>query len=138
MIRAVQELDIVHERVVIFLADELVELGGAELRLDFAHLLRSVRMAIALEGDHTTAGAVEHAAEVPAAADRPVHGVRADAQHGLDLFHELEGVADLAVELVHEREDGDAAQGAHLEELLRLRLDALGAVDHHDKPRPPP
>ena len=79
------------------------------------------------------ARAVEHAAEIAAVADGPVHGVRADAEHVLDLLHEVERVARLAVHLVHEREDRDAAHGADAEELLGLGLDALGAVDDHDR-----
>jgi hypothetical protein len=90
-------------------------------------------VAVALEGDHVARLAVEHAAEVAAAADGPVHGVGADAQDVFDLFHEVEGVAGFVVELVDEREDGDVAQGAHLEQLDGLGLDALGAVDDHDR-----
>ena len=44
MIRTVEQLDIVHERMVVFLADKLVELGRAEFRLDLAHLLRGIRV----------------------------------------------------------------------------------------------
>ena len=36
------------------------------------------------------------------------------------------------VELVDEGEDRDVAQGAHAEQLLGLRLDALCSVNHHD------
>ena len=41
------------------------------------------------------------------------------------------GLAAVAVHLVDEGEDRDAAQAADLEELARLRLDALGGVDQH-------
>ena len=66
------------------------------------------------------------------AADRPVDGIRADAELVFELLHELKRVAGLTVELVDEREDRDVAHGADLEELARLRLDALGRVDDHD------
>ena len=128
----VEQLDIVHEVAVVLLADELVELGSSQLGFYFGDLLRRVGVPIALEGDHVTRLAVEHAAEVAAAADGPVHGVRVDSQDGLDLFHEVERIARLAVELVHEGEDGDVPERADLEQLLRLRLDALGAIDDHD------
>ena len=50
----------------------------------------------------------------------------------LQFLHEIIGASSLAVELVYERKDGDIAHGAYLEELSRLRLNALGSVDHHD------
>jgi hypothetical protein len=37
------------------------------------------------------------------------------------------------VALVHEGEDRDAAAAADLEQLARLRLDALGGVDDHER-----
>ena len=76
--------------------------------------------------------AVVHALEVHAAADRPVHRVRADAELLFELFKQIVGAARLAVHLVDEREDGDMPHGADLEELARLRLDALCAVNDHD------
>ena len=44
----------------------------------------------------------------------------------------IDQVARVAIEFVHEGEDGDVAQRAHLEELPGLGLDALRAVDDHD------
>ena len=133
VVRAVEELDVVHEGAVVLLANELVERGVAELRLHLGHALGGVGATVALKGEHVAARAVKDAAEGAAVADRPVHGVGPDAEHALDLLHEVEGVARLVVELVDEGEDGDAAQRAHLEELDRLRLHALGTVDHHDR-----
>ncbi len=130
---AVQQLDIVHKVLMVVLADQLVEGGIAQRRLDLLDLLGAVGAAVALKGQNVAAGAIEDAAEIATVADGPVHGVRADAQDVLDLFHKVEGVAGLAVHLVDEREDGNAAQGADAEELLGLCLDALGAVDHHDR-----
>ncbi len=75
---------------------------------------------------------VEHATEIAAAADRPVHGIRINAQNVLDLFHELKRIASLVVELVHKGEDGNVAQRTDLKELFGLGLDALGAVDDHN------
>ena len=129
---AVEQLDVVHQVAVVFLADQLVKRGVAQFGLDLGNLFRRVAAAFAVEGDDVARLAVEHAAERAAVADGPVHGVRADAEHRLDLFHKLERIAAFAVHLVHEREDGDMAQCAHLEQLLRLGLDALCAVDDHD------
>ena len=96
-------------------ADELVKGGVSQLGLDFRNFLGGVGVPVALEGDDAAGLTVEHSAEVLSAADRPVHGVGADAEHRFDLFHKLERVAAFAVHLVHEREDGDVAQRAHLE-----------------------
>ena len=51
----------------------------------------------------------------------------------LDLVHEVERVAAVAVHLVDEGDDRDVAQPADLEELAGLGLDALGGVDDHDR-----
>ena len=67
-----------------------------------------------------------------AAADRPGDRRRVERQLLLDLVEDLEGVARLAVHLVDEGDDRNVAQAADLEQFQRARLDALGAVDHHD------
>lgn len=102
------------------LADESIKLGRTELGLDFGNLLRGVRVAVALKCDHTAGLTIEHAAEVLAATDGPVHGIRANAEHRLDFLHEVKRVARLAVKLVHERENRDMAQRADLEKLFGL------------------
>ena len=130
---AIEQLDVVHQVLVILLANELVHGRIAQLGLDLGNLFGGVGVAVALKGDDATSLTIEHAAEVATAADRPVHGVRVDAQDVLDLFHELKRIASLVVELVHKSEDGDMAQRADLKELLGLGLDALGAVDDHDR-----
>ena len=130
---AVEQLNVVDEVRVVRFSDKVGKRGVAKLGLDFRNFLGCVGVPVALEGDDAAGLAVEHAAEVLPAADRPVHRVGADAEHCLDLLHEVERVARLAVELVHECEDGDMTQRAHLEELLRLCLDALCAVDDHDR-----
>jgi len=56
-----------------------------------------------------------------------------DAEHVLDLAHQVERVAAKAVHLVHEGEDRDAAHAADFEEFSRLRLDALRRVDQHHR-----
>ena len=132
-IGTVEQLDVVHQVVVVVLADELGQRGVAERGLDLIDLLGAIGAAVTLERKDLAAGAVEYAAEVAAVADGPVHGIGADAEHVLDLFHEVKRVARLAVHLVHEREDRDTAHSADAEELLGLGLDALGAVDHHDR-----
>ena len=51
----------------------------------------------------------------------------------LDLVEQLQRLAALAIHLVDERDDGDVAQAADLEQLARARLDAARRVDHHDR-----
>ena len=129
---AIEQLDVVHQVLVVLLADELVHGRIAQLGLDLGDLLGGIGVAVALKGDNATGLTVEHAAEVAAAANRPVHGIRIDTQDVLDLFHELKRIASLVVELIHKGEDGNVAQRTDLKELFGLGLDALSAVDDHD------
>ena len=128
----IEQLDIVHQVLMVLLADELIHGRIAKLGLDLGDLLGSVGVAVALKGDDATGLTVEHAAEVAAAADRPIHRIRIDAQDVLDLFHELKRIASLVVELVHKGEDRNVTQRTNLKELFGLGLDALSAVDDHD------
>ena len=77
--------------------------------------------------------AVDEAAEVARDADRPVQRGRAQADPLLDLVQQFEGLAAGTVPLVDEGDDGDAAVAAHVEQLQRLRLQALGRVQQHDR-----
>ena len=90
-------------------------------------------MAVALERNDAARIAVEDALEVAARANGPGHGIGANPQDVLDLLHEVEGVARVVVELVHKGEDGNVAQRTDLEELDGLGLDALRAVNDHDR-----
>ena len=129
---AVQQLDLVHQLLVQIGGQQLVQCGVAQLGLGLADLLHAVGAAIAGKSQHLACVAVEHALELLAAADGPVHGVGLDAQNFLDVLHQLKGVAGFAVHLVDEGKNGDMAQGAHLEQLDGLRLNALCGVDDHD------
>ena len=132
VVGAIQQLNVVNQRAVVLLANELVELGVAQLRLDLAHALGGVGVAVALKGNYMARVAVEDATEVATTPNGPGHGVGPNAQDVLDFLHQVEGVARIVVELVHEGEDGDVTQRADLEQLDGLCLDALGTVDHHD------
>ena len=129
----IEQLDIVHQVLMVLLANELVHGRIAQLGLDLGDLLGGVGVTVALKGNDATSLAIKHAAEVATAADRPVHGIGVDAQNVLDLFHELKRIASLVVELVHKGEDGNVAQRTDLKELFGLGLDALGAIDNHDR-----
>ena len=129
---AVQQLDVLAELLVQRGGEQLVQPGVAQLRLDLVQNFHAVGPAVALEGQDVPAVTVEHALELLAAADGPVHGVGLDAQDLLDVFHQLKGVAGFAVHLVDEGEDGDVTQGADLEQLDGLGLNALCRIDDHD------
>ena len=129
---AVQKLDLVHQLPVQVGGQTLVQAGVAQLQGDLVHLAYAVGAAVSFKGQDPAAHPVEHALEVLAAADGPVHGIGLDAQDLLDVLHQLKGVPGLPVHLVDESEDRDMPQGAHLEQLDGLGLHALGGVDHHD------
>jgi hypothetical protein len=71
------------------------------------------------------------AAEAIAAADRPVHRHRVNAEHALDFVEQVKRIAAGQIQLVDEGQHRQPAQLADFEQLARLRLDALRRVDHH-------
>ncbi len=75
---------------------------------------------------------VENTLETRAIAERPIHGKRVDAEDGFQFVEEVEGRPCGAVELVHERENGDSTSAANLEKFPCLSLDALARIDDHD------
>ena len=123
-----EQLHLVSERVTAGLTDQVDERGVVQLDGGDAGLFR---VALVGEVENAALAAVVHAEKFLAAADRPVDGIGVDAQLALDLLAQLERVACFAVHLIDKGKDGDIAQGADLEELARLRLDALRAVDDH-------
>ena len=128
--RAVQHLELLLD----LLEGRVIELGARDGILERGDLDRRPVGAArhALKKVHLLAAPVEHPPERRAVPERPDHGRGLDPEHGLELVQEGDRVAGRPVALVHEREDRDPAAAAHLEELARLRLDALGGVDHHE------
>src|SRR6267378_1945906 len=53
-------------------------------------------------------------------------------ESALALIEQFKGITRGQIELVDEGEDREAARPADLEQLQRLRLDALRRVEHHD------
>ena len=161
MCRSAAHLRVVdHLRVELGVADGLLELRVVE-REGFQLLCLFAARAAAKQVDAVVT-TVEHAFEAVAAANRPEQGAADDAELGLNLVDDLEGRERRSVELVDEREEWQPAQPrnleplgtervrsgstsmllrvrfpppgcfTHLEQLPRLRLKALGAVDQHD------
>ena len=116
-----------------------VELGQVELRQGRAHQVQLVAQCrhagvglVQRLGEVHVAGAeVVGAGERGSAADGPGDGGGVQRQGLRHLVQRLERVTGFAVHLVDERQDGDVAQAANLEQLSRPRLDALGGVNHH-------
>ena len=127
--RAFEQLELIEELAVRALVDQRSDRRIARRRRFHRRALRTVLRA--LERVHLARFAVVHAAERLAVAQRPVHRVRADPEHVLQLVEQFERVARRAVHLVDEREQRDAARAADREQLARLRLDAFGGVDQH-------
>ena len=75
--------------------------------------------------------AVQDAPEVAGLADRPGQRRRTQLDLLLDLVHQAERRQTRPVPLVDDRDDGDAPQRAHPEELEGLRLEALAGIDEH-------
>ena len=73
------------------------------------------------------------AGEIAPHADRPRDGRRADLEHAFDFVEQLDGRSAFAVELVDESHDGRVAHAADLHQLDGALLDALRAVDDHER-----
>jgi len=99
--------------------------AGEDGLLAFKFLARARRLAQAVPGE------IVYPLELAAHADRPAHRAHVQRQRVGHFVEQREAVTPFAIDLVDEGDDGDVAQPAHLEQLARLRLDALGGVDHH-------
>ena len=86
-----------------------------------------------LEGDVLAGGPLDQPAEIAGHPDRPVHRGRVQADPLLDLVEQLQRLAAGPVPLVHERDHRHAPAAADVEQLQRLRLQALGRVQQHDR-----
>src|SRR5690606_12346328 len=78
-------------------------------------------------------GQVVDALELAVATDRPSYRRGLDAQHFLDLVQQLDGITDVAVELVDEADDRRVAQAADVHQGDGTGLDTLTAVYHHQR-----
>ena len=110
------------------------ELLGAHIVRDLAarEARRFLALAHAVIGNEAVALGIENAFQQAAHAGGPDHRRGIERELRRDLVHQIEGADAFAVDLVDEGDDRHVAQAADLEELQRLRLDALRRVDHHD------
>ncbi len=110
-----------------------IEIGVAASQIGNLDFLRCAGLgATALQQADATGFDVIGAHEIAATAHRPVDRRRVERQRLLDLVEQIKNVAAFAVHLVDEGDDRNITQAAHLDQLQRTRLDALGGVDHHD------
>src|ERR1700753_1176369 len=72
-------------------------------------------------------------ADFPRHPDRPVQRGRPQPDPLLDLVQQFQRLPAGPVPLVHERDDRDVPVAAHVKQLQRLRLQALGRVQQHDR-----
>ena len=84
-----------------------------------------------LEQVHLLVQPVVNALEIIPVADRPVHGERLQVEDTFDLVQQFNCPFARSVAFVDEGENWHTALAAHLEQFLRLCLDALGRVEHH-------
>ena len=73
------------------------------------------------------------AEQIAAHADGPGDRRALDLEHAFDLIEQLDRRPAVPIQLVDEGHDGRVAQPAHLHELDGALLDALGAVDDHQR-----
>jgi hypothetical protein len=78
-------------------------------------------------------GTLDQPVKVAGDADRPVHRRRPEPDPLLDLVEQLKRLPPGPVPLVHERHHGHVPRAAHVEQLQRLRLQALRRVEQHDR-----
>ena len=118
--------------------DRLLQLPGVQHPRDGVGLQRYRRavlgvLGVAHIGQEAIAPQLDHPLEPVPRSRRPKERRGVEGQLGADLVQQGEGVQRFPVHLVDEGDDGDVAQAADLEQLQRLRLDALGGVEHHHR-----
>ena len=129
--RRLQQRQLVAQLAIALLADGFAQRLVVQRPLGHR---RAPRAALgAVEVQDLLGPAIVDAVEAVARADRPVHGAAGDAEHALDLVEQIQRLLALAVHLVDEGDDRDAAHAADLEQLDGLRLDPLDAVDQHHR-----
>jgi hypothetical protein len=115
----------------VFGAEALGGLGVVQAGQDF--VVAAGFFLAGAEDAHAVLAPVVDTVKELAHADRPGEGNDRHAELALDLVHHTHRVLHLAVHLVDEGQDGCVARAADLQQAARLRLDAVGRVDHHQR-----
>jgi hypothetical protein len=126
-----QQLDVLLGQLIV-VPEAGAQRVGLRQRHDFVALVIAL-VGAGLEEAHLLLAQVDDAAEGLALADRPGHRHAGHAEFLLDLVEQFQRLLAFAVHLVDEGDDGRVALAADLDQPARLRLDAVGRVDHHQR-----
>ena len=130
--RFIKKLQIITERIQYFPPDLRNDGFIIDLAGDHFQLLHAMGIVLDEDMAHLRLTVID-ARVVTVHTDRPVHRTGTDAKHIFNVRHQIERILTEMVDLIHEGEDRDPTIRADLEELLRLRFDALCHIDDHDR-----
>jgi len=105
---------------------------GFILQRTFAYLRSLLSVIASMKGDDTVMITFINAFEFFSGTDWPVHGIGGDSQFTLDMLQQLKRIHGSTVHFVDKGKYRYLSQQTYLEQLLRLCLDTLGCIDHHD------
>src|SRR5678815_2380424 len=128
MARLIEQRDVVYELLMRLPAKQLPNLSRLE-RADRNFCACRAMLLITTEQIDELSPAVVHSDENRIPEYRPRHGMTLDAEIGLDIAHELQGVFACAIALVHEGEDRNPPLFTDVEELARSLLDSTSIVE---------
>mmetsp|Transcript_78536 Transcript_78536/g.159450 ORF Transcript_78536/g.159450 Transcript_78536/m.159450 type:complete len:318 (-) Transcript_78536:233-1186(-) len=128
----VQEFLVLHEFLKqLVVVDELFQLVGFRKgNLDYLGLGTALGGFLVQVDDFVQS--IQDALEALAVPDRPQNRKGFEVEFLLDLVHELVGAQRGPIHFVAKGKEGQSAHPADLEELSRLRFQALGGVQKHD------
>ncbi|CCX65790.1 putative uncharacterized protein [Firmicutes bacterium CAG:791] len=129
--RAVQKVNLPGQLLIGVLTDlpddrVLVIQGNLHLTALFGSLLRVKIL------HHLVGFPVINSLKFLTGSNRPVHRAGLHAKVLLDIIQKIKGILRIPVHLIDKGKNRHVTHSADLKELLRLRLDTLGAVDYHD------
>ena len=91
-------------------------------------------MALAFfKANNAICGQLIHPLKLLTHTNGPVHGRTLNLQNVLNFVQHLNGIANFPIELVNEGDDGSIPQTTNLHQLDGARLDALGAINNHQR-----
>ena len=119
------------QEVLVFIAEQSP--GGVAGQTGNPRIGRAHRVMPALEAVNRIGVEVVDPAKFIPHADGPVNGRGGEFQNLFDLIEQFDRIAYGAIHLVHKADDRRVAQAADIHQLDGAILDALGAVDNHQR-----
>ena len=101
--RAAHELELLAQRAHPVHADRRGQLRRSDT-VNLAHVGEPAAVAVLIE-ERAVLGEMVNASELATHSDRPGHRRALDVEHALDVVEQIDGLAAVAVELVHETDD---------------------------------